>query len=159
MVPIKLLVADGDRRQLAMMEKLFSLEDGIQMVACTSSAKELLPMIAEKKPQISIIDIDWLELKSMGLQEIITQAAKYSKVIVQSFMDSDFMALELLKMGVSCYLLKGDPDIMLQAISEVSQGKTCVLSPMASQVLGQYPSQHLNSYNMTRLGEVQRRRY
>lgn len=158
-MPIKVLVADGDRRQLVMLEKLFSLEESIQMVGCTSSVKELLPMIAEKKPQISIIDIDWLELKSTGLQAVISEAAKISNVIVQSFMDSDYMALELLKMGVSCYLLKGDPDIMLQSISEVSQGKTCVLSPMASQVLGQYPSQHLNSYNMTRLGEVQRRRY
>ncbi len=158
-MPIKLLVADGDRRQLAMLEKLFSLEDGIEMVACTSSAKELLPMISEKKPQISIIDIDWLELKALGLQDIIPEAAKESKIIVQSFMDSDYMALELLKMGVSCYLLKGDPDIMLQAIKDVGQGQKCVYSPMAQEVLGKYPSRQLNSYNMARLGEVTRRRY
>ncbi len=120
MKPINLAIADD--------HKIFrnglkaTLEDcpEFNLVIEASNGKELIGLLADRKPDIILMDIKMPEMDGMQTTAYIHQNFKDIKVLALSMHNEDKYIVDMMKAGASGYLLKNaEPEEIIDAISTV----------------------------------------
>src|SRR6202008_3598644 len=120
MRPINLAIADD--------HKIFrnglkaTLEDcpDFKLVIEASNGKELIGLLADRKPDVILMDIKMPEMDGMQTTAYIHQNFKDVKVLALSMFNEDKYIVDMMKAGASGYLLKNaEPEEIIEAISTV----------------------------------------
>ncbi|MDO3626546.1 response regulator transcription factor [Mucilaginibacter sp. BT774] len=120
MKPINLAIADD--------HKIFrnglkaTLEDcpDFNLVIEASNGKELIGLLADRKPDIILMDIKMPEMDGMQTTAYVHEHFKDIKVLALSMHNEDKYIVDMMKAGASGYLLKNaEPEEIIDAISTV----------------------------------------
>ncbi|UII77778.1 response regulator transcription factor [Flagellimonas sp. HMM57] len=110
------LVRDGIR---ALLEE----ENNLQVIGEVSNGTEAMAMVAEKQPDILIIDIRMPEMGGIEAVEKLNARNTKTKCIILSMHDSEEYILKSVKAGANGYLLKDtDKNEFIKAIRTVDEG-------------------------------------
>lgn len=117
-----------------------SLEDDpeFQVVGEAGSAKEAMSLVAARKPDIVLLDLELPEVTGLEAIPDLIAAHADSKVLILTAYDTDERVLGALRAGAKGYLLKGASlEEIARAIRAVHAGESYLEPRIASKVLTQ----------------------
>lgn len=122
-VKMKILLVD-DHAILVDGVKSFLQREGYDLVHQANSAEEALEFLRKNEIDLLITDFNMPGMDGLSLIHTVKVINPSIKIVVLSMHDEVHLVKEILKAGVSGYVLKKDTQTeLLQAIKEVSLGK------------------------------------
>lgn len=115
-----------------------SLEDDpeFQVVGAAGSAEEALPLVAARKPDIILLDLELPGANGLTAIPDLTAAHSESKILILTAYDTDERVLGALRAGAKGYLLKGvSLEEIARAIRAVHAGESYLEPRIATKVL------------------------
>jgi DNA-binding NarL/FixJ family response regulator len=132
----RILVVDDHpvvREGLAMR---ISGQPDMELCGEAADVADALRIVAEKKPDVAVIDIALKSGNGIDLIKRIRAHDDSVRTLVWSMYDESFYAERALRAGAMGYLNKGDAtDKIIEAIRRVLEGKIFLSDPLADQIL------------------------
>lgn len=111
-------------------------EAGIHVVGDCAAAKNALPEIKKKTPDVVVVEISLVEVDGLTLTERIRSRVPETQVLVFSRYDASAYAEWAIRAGASGYLMKTEPiDEVVRAIREVERGHIFLPQSLLSEIL------------------------
>jgi len=133
----RILLADDHRLLCEAFTKL--LELNCEVVGTVADGRAVLTAAAELHPDIVVLDISMPLLNGLDAARQLKQAQPAIKLIFLTMNEDPDLAAEAFRIGASGYLLKNSAaSELLQAIQEVSQGRTYITSLAAKGLVGAF---------------------
>lgn len=134
----KVFLTDDHAILLKGLMEILSQKDHIEIVGIASSVNETLEKLTRVSPHILITDYNLPDDDGLGLIRKVKVKYPDIKLIMLSMHDESHLVKEILKEGVSGYILKKDSDQeLLNAIEAVMQEKTYLSQDINSMLLKQ----------------------
>jgi DNA-binding NarL/FixJ family response regulator len=131
----RILIADDHRITRQGLRSLLEKENDMEVVAEASDGRTAVELTREMKPDVVIMDVSMPDLNGIEAARQIIDRYRGVKVIALSMHSDTLFVTEMLKSGVSGYLLKDCAfEELAGAIRSVMAGKT-YLSPSISGVV------------------------
>jgi len=122
--PIRLLLADDHALVLEAVRFALEPEAEIEIVGEATSGSEVLPRVAEKQPDLVLLDIRMPGLDGLQLLDRLGKQYPETKVVILSGADEPELAAEALRLGAKAFLGKGiDPADIGPVLRQVFEGK------------------------------------
>jgi DNA-binding NarL/FixJ family response regulator len=122
---IKIYIVDDHQMLVDGLKALLSDESGISIVGESTIPKQAVKEISEYKPDIVLTDINMPEMDGIELTKAVKQQNPEIKVIALSMFGERQTISDMLKAGVSGYILKNTgKKELLSAIEKISNGGT-----------------------------------
>lgn len=106
---IRVLVAEDTRILRETLVTLFSLEDGIEVVAQVAAGTSIVPAALEHRPDIALLDIGMPGADGLSAAAELTRRLPDCKVVVLTSLETTDNRRRAAAAGVSGFLLKGVP--------------------------------------------------
>ena len=120
---------------------LLKLEPDIEVVGMAEDGDEVVEIVAEKKPDLVLMDLKMPVLNGVEATRQIREKYPDIKVLVLTTYDDDEWVFDAVKAGASGYLLKDTPrEELVKAIRGTVTGRTYVDPSVAGKVLEQVSS-------------------
>ncbi|HYD98889.1 MAG TPA: response regulator transcription factor [Alphaproteobacteria bacterium] len=118
-----LLVDDNDLLTMAMQETV-DLEDDMECVGCLDRADTLPETVAEKTPQVVLLDLQMPGRDSLtAMQEVVAAKPEVRFIVCSGYADGELVD-RAVSLGAWGFVMKnGDIDAMLNAIRRVAAGE------------------------------------
>lgn len=124
------------------LKALLSDEKHISLVGESTSAKTALKEVGEYRPDIVLSDINMPEMDGIELTREIKKRQPEVKVIALSMYGERETISDMLKAGVSAYILKNTgKQELLKAIEKVASGGTFFSDEVSAEMMRTYPEQ------------------
>src|SRR5215472_15037141 len=106
---IRLLVAEDTRILRETLVTLFSLEDGIEVVALVAVSTGIVPTALEHRPDVALLDIGMPGADGLSAAVELARRLPDCKVVVLTAFETPDNRLRAAAAGISGFLLKGVP--------------------------------------------------
>lgn len=124
------------------LKALLTDEKHISLVGESTSAKTALKEVGEYRPDIVLSDINMPEMDGIELTREIKKRQPEVKVIALSMYGERETISDMLKAGVSAYILKNTgKQELLKAIEKVAAGGTFFSDEVSAEMMRTYPEQ------------------
>ncbi len=124
------------------LKALLSDEKQISLVGESTSAVTALKEIGEYRPDIVLTDINMPEMDGIELTREVKKRQPDVKMIALSMYGERETISEMLKAGVSAYILKNTgKQELLKAIEKVASGGTFFSDEVSAEMMRTYPEQ------------------
>lgn len=124
------------------LKALLSDETHISLVGESTSAITALKEIGEYRPDIVLTDINMPEMDGIELTKEVKKRQPEVKMIALSMYGERETISEMLKAGVSAYILKNTgKQELLKAIEKVASGGTFFSDEVSAEMMRTYPEQ------------------
>jgi DNA-binding NarL/FixJ family response regulator len=131
---IRIAIAEDQRLVREMLVALLQREPGFSLDGEAASGNEALALIAERAPDVLLVDIGLPDIDGIEVTRRAKSAAPGLKVIALSVHDSRFFVQQMLHAGADGYVVKSAALAeLVQAIRAVAGGKV-YLSPDIARV-------------------------
>jgi len=135
MKKIKILIADDHKITRQGLRSLLENEPDMEVAAEADEGRSAVRIACELKPDVVIMDVSMPDLNGMEATRQIVRKQPSIKIVALSMHSDNMFVTEMLKSGVSGYLLKDCAfEELSSAIRSVIDGKT-YLSPAISGVI------------------------
>ncbi len=135
MKKIKILIADDHKITRQGLRSLLENEPDMEVAAEADEGRSAVRIACELKPDVVIMDVSMPDLNGMEATRQIVRKQPSIKIVALSMHSDNMFVTEMLKSGVSGYLLKDCAfEELSSAIRSVVDGKT-YLSPAISGVI------------------------
>jgi DNA-binding NarL/FixJ family response regulator len=132
---IRVLIVDDDALVRAGLTMLLAGADDIEIVGEAADGSEVDHAVAERQPDIVLMDIRMPGMDGLTATEILRRHDRPPEVIVLTTFDADEHVLRALRAGASGFLLKDTPPAgIVGAIRAVAAGEP-ILSPAITRRL------------------------
>ncbi|XLS29472.1 response regulator [Flavobacteriaceae bacterium M23B6Z8] len=149
---IRIAFAEDHTALIEGIQLFLEYEEDIEMVGMATNGKELLEIVARKRPHVVITDIRMPIMDGIAATKEICRCYSQTKVIAFTMFEQDQAIIEMLQAGASGYLLKNSSlKELLAAIRTVAQGNTFY---DATIVLPELKNSHKNSVLTKRQIEI-----
>jgi DNA-binding NarL/FixJ family response regulator len=130
------VVVEDDRGLREQITKILQLAPDIACVGVCASAEEALPVIAQKQPDVVLMDIKLPGMSGIQCVAEIKKTFPAMQVIMVTVYEDSERIFRALKAGASGYMIKSDsPDQLLEAIRDVYKGGAPMSSSIARKVV------------------------
>jgi len=120
---IRLVIADDHEIFLDGLALMLNKQENMTVVGQAFNGRELVQLVAEKKPDIVLTDIKMPYLDGIGACRLMLQQDPQLKIIALSMFEEEDLIVEMLEAGAKGYLLKNaDKWEILDAILTVNEG-------------------------------------
>lgn len=104
----KILLADDNYEFCNILSKFLSMDEDFEVVGIAKDGLEALDMIAEKKPDILILDIIMPHLDGLGVLEKLhtLDLEKKPKIVILSAVGQDQITQKAIELGADYYVVK-----------------------------------------------------
>lgn len=127
--PTRILLVDDHAILLDGVRALLQQEDHLEVVGQAASAEAAIEFLKEHDIDILITDFNMPGLDGLSLVNVVKRIQPAVKTIVLSMHDETHLVKEILRSGVSGYVLKKDTHKeLLDAIREVTAGRVYLSS-------------------------------
>lgn len=139
MQEIRVLIADDHALIREGITKVLSLEPKIVVVGEASDGEEAVARARELKPHIILMDLNMPRVSGIEATRLVRQELPQVKIIALTVHDDDQRIFEVIKAGVSGYILKDvDPGSLLKTILAVHSGEIVIHPTVTSRLLGEF---------------------
>ncbi len=126
---MKIFLTDDHAILLSGLVKILSLEEGLDVIGSATSLAETYEKLTRVTPDILITDYNLPDGDGLSLIRKVKRKYPSIKIIVLSMHDEAHLVQEVLKEGVSGYLLKKDSHSeLINAIKAAEQGQVYLSS-------------------------------
>jgi two-component system invasion response regulator UvrY len=130
---------DDQRIICSTLAGVLNARTDFQCVGTALSPSEAIDEMIRLRPQIAIVDLLYVQDSGFKLLDQMRLLVHETRAVVYSALDDATCARRCLQLGALGYVSKQESvDVLLQAIVEVSQGKTVVSPHVANLVLRNY---------------------
>jgi DNA-binding NarL/FixJ family response regulator len=136
---IRVLLVDNHTLVRAGLRALLQNIEGIQVVAEAGDGREALRLIADRQPDVVLMDIAMPEMNGLEAAAHMVKEFPHVRVIILSMYANEEYVLQALRLGALGYLLKdaGINELEL-AIRASCQGETYLSPAVSKHVIGDY---------------------
>lgn len=139
MQEIRVIIADDHALIREGLIKVLSLEPRITVVGEASDGEEAVARARELNPDIILMDLNMPKLSGTEATKMIRQELPKVKIITLTVHDDDQRIFDVLKAGVSGYILKDvDPNSLLKTILAVHAGETVIHPSVTTRLVGEF---------------------
>ncbi len=137
----KIIVADDHPIVRQGLIQMIAQEPDLSVVGEASDAAQALKLIAERKPDLAIVDLSFKEGNGLDLIKEIAAMYPRVRVLVVSLHDERLYAERSLRAGARGYVMKTEAtDDMMFAVREVLAGRVYLSPAFSSELLAAYTS-------------------
>ncbi|MDN5331816.1 MAG: two-component system, NarL family, response regulator DegU [Tepidanaerobacteraceae bacterium] len=139
MAKISVVLADDHALVRKGLKKLLEMESDIEVVGEASNGLEAVEEVRTKNPDVVLMDINMPKLNGVEAIRLLKKEKSRAKIIVLTIYDDREYLLELLKVGISGYLLKDiEPHALVEAVRAVSRGETYIQPTLTRALVAEY---------------------
>lgn len=133
---ISIVIADDHPLVREGIRKILELEPGIQVVAEAGNGQEAIAMARRHRPDVILIDINMPGLNGIEATKVIRRELPQTGILALTIHDDEEYIIELLKCGVSGYVLKDiGAEELVKAIFQVARGYQVIHPGIAPKVI------------------------
>ncbi|GAF26712.1 DNA-binding response regulator [Moorella thermoacetica] len=134
---ITILIADDHSLVREGIRKILELEPDLQVVGEAATGQEAIEMTRRYQPQVIIMDINMPGLNGIEATKVIRQEWPQIAILALTIHDDEEYIIELLRSGVSGYVLKDiSAEELVQAVYQVARGARVIHPGVAQKVIG-----------------------
>jgi DNA-binding NarL/FixJ family response regulator len=142
MEPVKVYVVEDQPKILKSLIKLLSGFSEIEIVGKALSGEEALEGIAEKQPEVVLLDLGLPQMSGIEVTREIKKKHPKIELLIFTVFDEEEKVMEAIQAGASGYLLKGmEASKIVEAIGEVKDGGSVIQPSLARSLLRQFQVQ------------------
>lgn len=139
MEKIRVLIADDHALVREGLSKILSMEERIEIVGEASNGEQAISQVFACKPDIVLMDINMPVINGIAATRMIKSERPETDIIILTIHDQEEYLFELIKAGVSGYMLKDvSPDLLIQTILGVARGESFLPSNMVARMFEEY---------------------
>ncbi|UMZ75043.1 response regulator [Natranaerofaba carboxydovora] len=136
---IRVLIADDHSLFRNGLRKILELENDIAVCGEAKNGKEVVEKVNLLKPDVVLLDINMPLLSGVDATKEIKQKYDEVKIVILTIHADEEYLFETVKGGASGFLLKDvETPTLLQAIREVSEGKSFIHPSITPKLLGEF---------------------
>ncbi len=136
---IRLLIVDDHALIRDGLRKILAFHDDIEVVAEAAEGEEAYRCALEFAPEIVLMDINMPGVNGIDATKRIKSERPEIGIIALTIHDDEEYVFELVKAGVSSYVLKDiDSNSLLETIRAVSRGETVFHPKITGKLLGEF---------------------
>ena len=118
------------------LRTMLSTDRTVQVVGEASDGAEAVAMVAEKEPNVVLMDIRMPNMDGIEATRQISNKYPSTAVIVLTMYDSDAHVIDAVRAGASGYLLKdASRELLLHTIRTVSSGTTLIRTDLLFEAI------------------------
>src|SRR5262245_35689897 len=106
---IRIGVADDHPVVREGLVAMLETQPDFEVVGEASTGPEAMRLVAEKEPNVLLLDLEMPELDGLGVLEQLRSGDARTRIIVFTVFDTDERIIGAVQAGASGYLLKGAP--------------------------------------------------
>ncbi len=142
---VKVLIADDHPLIRQGLVKVIRLDPSLDVIGEAADGEEVIEKAAQLRPHIIIMDLNMPRMDGLEATKQIKQRFPDIKVVALTVEDSEQKVVEVIRAGVSGYILKDvDPDALASTIKAVYKGEMVIhpgITAMLCRELGQKGSE------------------
>ena len=143
---IRVLLFEDNKSYRQNLALYLASSEAIYLTGSYADADDVLRRVQKHKPDVVLMDIQMPGISGIEALKLLKTALPDVKVLMQTVFDDDHRVFAAICGGASGYVLKSpDPDVMLQAVVEVSKGGACMTPSIAAKVLQMFQSQFVQT--------------
>ena len=136
---IKIIIADDHALLREGLAKILSLESSFLIVGEASCGEEAVALTRTLNPDVVLMDINMPGLNGIEATKVIKAEMPQVGIIALTIHEDEEYIFELVRAGVSGYILKDiQPEQLIKAIIDVSEGKTAIQPTITAKLLGEF---------------------
>jgi two-component system response regulator NreC len=145
--PIQIVIADDHEIFRGGFKLLLKNQDELELVGEAENGRELLEVVANKRPDIAITDIQMPIMDGIDACRDICKKFPETKVIALSMFNEDNLIIDMLEAGARGYLLKNtNKNELLLAAKTVYQGSTYYCNATSAKLTKMIAESKFNPY-------------
>ena len=135
---IRILVTDDHAIVREGLQKLISMEPGMEVIGEAANGIEAVQMACELKPDVILMDMVMPRMGGLEAIRKIKEECPDARVLVLTSFSDDETVFPAIKAGALGYLLKNtSPDILLNAIRDVHKGNSSISPDIANKLMSE----------------------
>lgn len=139
MKKVKVLLADDHALVREGLCKVLSMEEAIEVVGEAENGDQAVSLAFKIKPDIILMDINMPVTNGIEATRIIKNQLPEIGIIALTIHDQEEYLFELIKAGVSGYVLKDiSPDLLIQTILGVARGESFIPPSMTAKMFAEF---------------------
>ncbi|BAF59625.1 response regulator [Pelotomaculum thermopropionicum SI] len=139
MKKIRVLIADDHALVREGLCKILSMEKSIEVVGEAENGEQAIKLALKIIPDIILMDINMPKTKGIEATRIIKSRLPEVGIIALTIHDQEEYLFELIKAGISGYVLKDiSPDLLIQTILGVTRGESFIPPSMTAKVFAEF---------------------
>jgi two-component system response regulator NreC len=139
---VRILLADDHTVVRQGLRKVLEERPDWEVVAEAGDGREAVRLAEQHKPDVAILDVAMPLLNGIEATRQIARRVPGTRMLVLSMHADEAYVTQILQAGATGYLLKDSADVdLLQAVSEVAQGRSFFSPAIARVMLDDYVRQ------------------
>jgi len=133
---IRVLIVDDHPVVLEGLHNMLSTDRNIEIVGEAGDGAEAVKMVADKEPNVVMMDIRMPGMDGVQATRRIKQRSPTTAVIVLTMYDTDAYVVDAVRAGASGYLLKDAPrELVLDTIRAVNSGASLIKTSLLTDAI------------------------
>jgi len=136
---IKVLIVDDHALLREGLAKILSLDEDLEIIGEAGRGEEAVNLARRLNPDVVLMDINMPGLNGIEATKLIKAELPRIGIIALTIHDDEEYIFELVRAGVSGYVLKDiQPERLIAAIKDVAQGKSVIHPDITAKLLGEF---------------------
>ena len=136
---ITVVLADDHVLMRKGLRKILEMEEDIEVIGEASNGEEAMREVMNKKPQVLLLDINMPKLNGIEVTKVLKNKNIDLKIVILTIYDDREYLLELIKLGISGYILKDiEPHGLIEAVRSASRGETYIQPNLTQALVDEY---------------------
>jgi two-component system NarL family response regulator len=147
---MRILLVDDSKRFLSGLKNMLESHN-YPVVGVATNAEEAMHQACFLAPDLVLMDIQMPGQSGIAATRAIKQAHPLLKIVMMTVSDSDEHLFEAIAAGADGYLLKGEPERFVDALTSLARGETPLSPGLATKIMAEFarraraPEQAANS--------------
>ena len=136
---ITVVLADDHVLMRKGLRKILEMEEDIEVIGEASDGDEAIKVVMDKKPQVLLLFINMPKLNGIEVTKALKSKGIDSEIVILTVYDDREYLLELIKLGISGYILKDiEPHGLIEAVRSASRGETYIQPNLTRALVAEY---------------------
>ena len=139
MEEIRLLLVEDHTLVRDGLKKILALEERFKIVGEASNGEEAVQLAQELVPDVILMDLNMPVMNGIEASRIIKEKNPGAEIIALTIHDDEEYVFELIKAGISGYIMKDiSADDLISAVETVASGGSVFNPAIAQKMLGEF---------------------
>jgi len=136
---IRILIVDDHVLLREGLVKILTLDERLEIIGEAGRGEEAINLARKLRPDVILMDINMPGINGIEATKIIKQEMPQIGVIALTIHDDEEYIFELVRAGVSGYVLKDiQPERLISTIKDVASGKSVIHPDITAKILGEF---------------------
>lgn len=134
---MKILLVDDSRKFLSGLKNMLESR-GYEVAGMAHSASEALRLACTVAPDLVLMDIQMPGEDGISATRALKRAAPSLKIVMMTISDSDEHLFDSIVAGADGYLIKGEPEPFVEALSALTRGEVPFSPGLARRIMDEF---------------------